>query len=38
MIDTDQLVEDQLPERACLLLYDGECRLCVFAKAQIDQL
>ncbi|MGZ8405500.1 MAG: thiol-disulfide oxidoreductase DCC family protein [Nitrospira sp.] len=34
----DQLAEDQLPEQACLLLYDGECRLCIFAKAQIDQL
>jgi predicted DCC family thiol-disulfide oxidoreductase YuxK len=38
MIDTDQLAEDQLPERTCLLLYDGGCRLCVFAKSQIDQL
>lgn len=38
MIDADQLAEDQLPERACLLLYDGECRLCIFAKAPIDQL
>jgi len=35
---TDQLAESQLPGRACLLLYDGECRLCVFTKAKLDQL
>ena len=38
MIDADQLAEDQLSEQTCLLLYDGECRLCIFVKAQIDQL
>jgi predicted DCC family thiol-disulfide oxidoreductase YuxK len=35
---TDQLAERQLPGRTCLLLYDGECRLCVFTKAKLDQL
>lgn len=35
---TDQLAEGQLPGRTCLLLYDGECRLCVFVKAKLDQL
>ena len=34
---TDQLAEDQLPGRTCLLLYDGECRLCVFVKERLDQ-
>ena len=35
---TDQVAESQLPGRTCLLLYDGECRLCVFVKAKLDQL
>lgn len=35
---TDQSADGQLPQQACLLLYDGECRLCVFAKAKLDQL
>lgn len=37
-METDQLAEDQLPRRTCLLLYDGECRLCLFAKAKLEQL
>ncbi len=34
----DQLAEGQLRGQTCLLLYDGECRLCVFAKAKLDKL
>ena len=35
---TDQSADGQLPGQACLLLYDGECRLCVFVKTKLDQL
>jgi predicted DCC family thiol-disulfide oxidoreductase YuxK len=35
---TDQLADSQLPGQACLLLYDGECRLCIFVKSKLDQL
>lgn len=37
-MSTDQSAEGQLSEQACLLLYDGECRLCVFAKEKFDRL
>ena len=35
---TDQSADGLLPGQACLLLYDGECRLCVFVKTKLDQL
>ena len=35
---TDQSADGRLPGQACLLLYDGECRLCVFVKTKLDQL
>jgi predicted DCC family thiol-disulfide oxidoreductase YuxK len=32
------LAEGQLSRQACVLLYDGECRLCVSTKAKLEQL
>ena len=34
----DQLADSQLPGQGCLLLYSGECRLCIFVKTKLDQL
>lgn len=35
---TDQSADGQSPGHACLLLYDGECRLCIFVKTKLEQL
>lgn len=34
----DQLADSQLPGQACLLLYDGECRLGFFVKTKLGHL
>jgi predicted DCC family thiol-disulfide oxidoreductase YuxK len=33
----DEQTGDQKSERACLLIYDGECRLCVATKQKLEQ-
>jgi len=33
----DEQPGDQKSERACLLIYDGECRLCVSTKHKLEQ-
>jgi predicted DCC family thiol-disulfide oxidoreductase YuxK len=33
-----QLIKGQLPRQTSLLLYDGECRLCVATKGKLEQL
>jgi len=31
-------IADQLSRQVCLLVYDGECRLCVFTKQKLEEL
>lgn len=33
----DEQVEDQTSRQSCLLIYDGECQLCVFTKQKLEQ-
>ena len=35
---SDQLMKGQFSRQACLLLYDGECGLCVATKGKLEQL
>jgi len=36
-VTPDEQTEDQKPGQTCLLIYDGECRLCVSTKQKLEQ-
>ena len=35
-MDCNEQVEDRLSTQACILIYDGECRLCVSTKQKLE--